>query len=213
VVGLAATALSLSRAGYLVLAVIALILAILNPYRRYLLPAVVVLGAAASLVPAIASRLAHEFNPSDPNNTLVSREHLWQATLRMLQDHPIFGTGLYGFRRSIQPYRGGVYQENLIYPHNIVLNAWTETGLLGLAAFLWLLVQTFLVSWRGWTSGPVAWRAIQLGIFLAMVAIVVHGLVDVPYFKNDLALEFWTLLGLAWAGARQPKAQLAETVG
>jgi hypothetical protein len=47
----------------------------------------------------------------------------------------------------------------------------------------------------------------QLGIVLAMVAIVVHGLVDVPYFKNDLALEFWTFLGLAWAGTRQPQAE------
>jgi len=202
VIGLAATALSLSRAGYVVLAVIALILAVLNPYRRFLLPAVVVLGAAATQVPAIAKRLAHEFDPNDPYNTLVSREHLWQVTLRMLQDHPILGTGLYGFRRSIQPYRGGVYQEDLIYPHNIVLNFWTETGLLGLAAFVWLLVQAFRVSWRGWRSGPAAWRAIQLGVGLAMVAIVVHGMVDVPYFKNDLALELWAFLGVAWAGAR-----------
>jgi O-antigen ligase len=203
-----ATALSLSRAGYIALAVIAVILAALNRYRWYLLPAVVVGAAAVSRVPAIASRLAHEIDPSDPYNTLVSREHLWQATLRMLQDHPILGTGLYGFRRSIQPYRGGVYQEDLTYPHNIVLNMWTETGLLGLAAFLWLLVQTFRVSWRGWTSGPARWRAIQLGIVLAIVAIIVHGLVDVPYFKNDLALEFWTFLGLAWAGERAAKAEV-----
>jgi O-antigen ligase len=101
-----------------------------------------------------------------------------------------------------------VYQEDLIYPHNIVLNMWTETGFLGLAAFLWLLAQAFRVSWRGWTAGPVAWRGIQLGIVLAMLAIVVHGLVDVPYFKNDLALEFWGFIGLAWAGTRQPQAEV-----
>ena len=208
VIALGATALSLSRAGYIVLVVIALVLATLSQYRRYLVPGVVVLGVAASQVPSIASRLAHEFNPSDPNNTLVSREHLWQVTLRMLQDHPILGTGLFGFRRSIQPYRGGVYEENLIYPHNIVLNAWTETGLLGLVAFVWLLVQAFRVSWRGWKAGPAAWRAIQLGLFLSMLAIVIHGMLDVPYFKNDLALEFWTFLGLAWAGTRQPRPKV-----
>ncbi len=207
-ISLGATFLSLSRGGYFALAVMALILAIVNPYRWYLLPAVVVVGAAVSRVPAIASRLAHELNLSDPNNTFVSRVNLWEATLRMLRDHPILGTGLFGFARSIQPYRGGVYEENLIYPHNIALNMWTETGLLGLASFLWLLVQAFRVSWRGWTSGPTAWRAIQLGIVLAMVAIIVHGLVDVPYFKNDIALEFWTFLGLAWAGTRTAKAQI-----
>jgi len=30
----------------------------------------------------------------------------------------------------------------------------------------------------------------------AMVVIVVHGLVDVPYFKNDLAVMFWALIAL-----------------
>jgi O-antigen ligase len=198
--------LSLSRGGYLALAAMALILAIVNRYRWYFLPAVVVVGLAISRVPAIATRLEHEFNLSDPQNTFVSRVNLWQATLRMLQDHPIFGSGLFGFAKGIQPYRGGVYEENLIYPHNILLNMWTETGLLGVIGFLWLLVQAFRVSWRGWTSGPAGWRAIQLGIVLAMVAIIVHGLVDVPYFKNDLALEFWTFLGLAWAGTRQARA-------
>jgi putative inorganic carbon (hco3(-)) transporter len=207
-IGLGATFLSLSRGGYFALAVMALILAVINRYRWYLLPAVVVIGVAMSRVPAISTRMAHEFNLSDPNNTFVSRLNLWEATLRMLRDHPVFGTGMFGFARSIQPYRGGVYEENLIYPHNFVLNMWTETGLLGLASFLWLLVQAFRVSWKGWTSGPQPWRAIQLGIVLAMVAIVVHGLVDVPYFKNDLALEFWTFLGLAWAGTRHATVEV-----
>jgi O-antigen ligase len=206
-ISLGATFLSLSRGGYLALAVMALVLAVVNRYRWYLLPAVVVLGIVVSRVPAIATRLEHEFNLSDPNNTFITRLNLWQVTLTMLRDHPIFGSGMFGFARAIQPYRGGIYEENLIYPHNFVLNAWTETGLLGAVSFLWLLLQTFRVSWRGWVSGPAAWRAMRLGIVLAMVAIVVHGLVDVPYFKNDLALEFWTFLGLAWAGTRQPKAE------
>jgi putative inorganic carbon (HCO3(-)) transporter len=205
-VAVASTFLSLSRGGYFALAVIALILAMVNRYRWYVLPAVVVAGVAVSRIPALATRLAHEFNLNDPNNSFVSRVHLWQAALRMLRDHPILGTGMFGFARSIQPYRGGVYEENLIYPHNLVLDMWTETGLLGVVSFGWLLVQTFRISWRGWTSGPPSWRPIQLGIVLAMTAVVVHGLVDVSYFKNDLALEFWTFLGLAWAGTLTPKA-------
>jgi putative inorganic carbon (hco3(-)) transporter len=200
------TFLSLSRGGLLALAVVAVFLAVINRRRLILLPGVILIAGAAILIPGISSRLAHEFNPSDPNNTFVSRAHLWQATLQMLRDHPILGTGMYGFAKSIQPYRGGVYEENLIYPHNLFLNFWTETGLLGLVSFLWLLVQTLRVSWRRWVGGALEWRPIQLGIVLAMVAIIVHGMVDVPYFKNDLALEFWTCLGLAWAGTHQAKA-------
>jgi hypothetical protein len=29
-----------------------------------------------------------------------------------------------------------------------------------------------------------------------MIAIVIHGLVDVPYFKNDLAAMFWLMIAL-----------------
>ena len=31
---------------------------------------------------------------------------------------------------------------------------------------------------------------------MGMIAMLVYGLVDVPYFKNDLAVIFWTLLAL-----------------
>ena len=29
-----------------------------------------------------------------------------------------------------------------------------------------------------------------------MTVIIIHGLVDVPYFKNDLAVMFWALLAI-----------------
>ena len=108
----------------------------------------------------------------------------------MLRDHPVVGGGLAGFKQSVAPYRNGIYTEDLIYPHNIVLNFWTETGLLGLAAFAWLFVQVVRTAWSGWRDGSPPWCSLQLGILLALVGILVHGLVDVPYLKNDLSLEF-----------------------
>jgi O-antigen ligase len=188
------------------LAVVVVLLAATHPRRLVLVPAVLILGAALTQVPAISSRLSHEFSPNDPNNTVLSRVALWEATLRMLKDHPLFGAGLFGFARTIDAYRGGVYDEKLIYPHNVVLNFWSETGLLGLLAIAAVVVQGFRTAWTGWRSGPVAWRALQLGVLLALVAILVHGMVDVPYFKNDLSLEFWTLLALSAAGRLSPSA-------
>ncbi len=86
------------------------------------------------------------------------------------------------------------------------MNFWSTTGLLGLAAFGWLLYAAFRVSWRGWRTGAWPWRAMHFGVLLALVGIVIHGLVDVPYFKNDLSLEFWALLGVTWAGRRWASA-------
>ena len=64
-------------------------------------------------------------------------------------------------------------------------------------------------SWHGWRSAPAEWKYIHLGVLLALSAVVVHGLVDVPYLKNDLSLEFWSLLCLSFA----PAAVMATTAG
>lgn len=198
----AGTLLSFSRGGYLALAVMVLVLAATHRRRLVLVPAAVIVGVVISRLPPVASRLGHQVDFADPNNSLAERYRLWGATLRMLRDHPIFGTGLSGFARTVDAYRQGTFTEHLIYPHNIVLNFWTETGLLGLAAFAWILVAGLRMTWEAWRRASAAWRPIELGVFLALVSIIVHGLVDVPYWKNDLSAEFWVLLGVAWAGAR-----------
>lgn len=193
---------SFSRGGYAALAAVALVLAAIHPARRWLLPSLVVAGALVSRVPPVASRLGHEIDLADPNNSLAERIRLWGATLRMMRAgaHPLFGTGLSGFKQTIGPYRGN-YSENLMYPHNLVLNFWTETGLLGAVAFIWILVAGAIVASRGWKRGLQAWRPYHLGVALALLAVVIHGLVDVPYWKNDLSMEFWILLGLTWGGS------------
>src|SRR5438445_804458 len=85
--------------------------------------------------------------------------------MRMLAHRPIFGSGLSGFASAINPYRNG-YAELQIYPHNILLNFWAETGILGLVAFGWLMVKTFIATLAGWIHGSSGWRPYQLGVLL-----------------------------------------------
>ena len=119
----------------------------------------------------------------------------------MLETHWLLGAGIAGYaqRVSIRDLPYGIAQ---IYPHNILLDFWSETGLLGAVAFIALMVVAMSVAWKGWRDGPPEWRPIQLGVLLALAAIAVHGIVDNPYWKNDLAFEFWALLALSLAGAR-----------
>ena len=91
--------------------------------------------------------------------------------MRMLAHHPIFGSGLSGFASAINPYRNG-YAELQIYPHNILLNFWAETGILGLVAFGWLMVKTFIATLAGWIHGSSGWRPYQLGVLLFVVAVL-----------------------------------------
>jgi O-antigen ligase len=204
VVAVPAMLLSFSRGGYLGMAAVAVALA-LSHRRRFLLLGIGAVAAAVVVaLPPIFHRISLEFQ--NVNGTTLfgraGRIELWKDTLLMLREHIVLGAGLSGFAERIAPFWNPTHPERFIDPHNILLNFWVETGLLGVFAFAWILVSGFRVTWRGWHGAEGAWRPIEFGVFLALIAIVVHGLVDVPYFKNDLSLEFWALVGVALAGTR-----------
>ncbi|MCR4312208.1 MAG: O-antigen ligase family protein [Candidatus Uhrbacteria bacterium] len=116
------------------------------------------------------------------------RRAQWSETLDMLADRPVFGAGLSGYPSALEPYHDGTLYEIFQYPHMLVLNIWTELGLLGLFSFVWLALVCLQLAYKNHASlGAVA-------AFAALLAMTIHGLVDVPYFKNDLAILTWFLL-------------------
>ena len=201
-VGVVITALSFSRGGYLALAAVIVAVALSHRRRLVLLGVAVVALVALGLIPPIRHRIVIE-TENVYGNTVQSRIDLWNGAIKLIEHRPLVGAGLYGFQQRVQPYLTNFHSSaQFIDPHNIVLNFWVETGLLGLVAAAWLFGLGFFFSWRGWRSSADGWRPLELGVFLALVAVVVHGMVDVPYFKNDLSLEFWTFLALCYSGWR-----------
>lgn len=118
---------------------------------------------------------------------------LWQGTARLLHDRPLTGSGLASFPRAYDQYRNAAHTELMQYPHNILLNFWTE---LGLAGAIWI-VGTFVVLFA--TIARMPSRTLRHTLTAAVIATLVYGLVDVPYFKNDLAVLFWLWLSCAFA--------------
>jgi O-antigen ligase len=105
-------------------------------------------------------------------------------------------------------YRKLVWQptEIYMYPHNIFLNFWSELGLAGLVLFIFIIGKYFVVflnnqiqnsKFKIQNSSIKNVRYLNIGLACAMVVIVVHGLVDVPYFKNDLSVMFWIFIFMA----------------
>jgi O-antigen ligase len=205
-VGLVVAVLSFSRGGYLALAAVALGLALSHRRRLILLAVMAVLGAGVALLPPVRLRVLIE-TQNVYGNTVSSRLDLWSGAVELIRHRPLLGAGLAGFPQRVAPYFTHLHTPaNFNDPHNIVLNFWVETGLLGLIAIGWIMVAAFRVSIEGWRTGDSRWRPYHLGVILALVAVLVHGLVDVPYFKNDLSLEFWTLLAITWAGREWTRA-------
>jgi O-antigen ligase len=207
--------LSFSRGGYLALAIVGFGLVLSSRRRLPLLGLALVVAAVLALLPPVRTRVLIE-TQNVYGNTIQSRLDLWSATLRLLRERPLLGAGLSGFHDRVGPYFTHVHTAaNFIDPHNLVLNFWVETGLLGLFSMAWILVAALVEGWHGWRQGAPGWRPYELGGILAIVAVIVHGMVDVPYFKNDLSLEFWTVVGLIWAGrlwARTAQARAAAAI-
>ena len=154
--------------------------------RGWYVGAFVVLAVVALAVPMTRDILLFRDVSGDV------RLALWQGTGNLLAARPWRGAGLSGFPTVYAEYKLDKHVELLQYPHNIFLDFWVELGILGLA---WLLA-TLLIYWRsllGWYRARQDPEAIILAA--VMVAIVVYGIVDVPYFKNDLSVMFWMWLG------------------
>ncbi len=144
----------------------------------------VVLILLLAFVPAVREKLLLQ----DASGQV--RLSQWSETTQMLLDHPGFSAGLNAYPETLEPYHDDTLYEIYQYPHTLIFNIWSELGLLGLAAFIWL---TWRVGIRAWAYRK---RPEVLAVFAALLAMAIHGLVDVPYFKNDLAVMTWVLIAM-----------------
>ncbi len=121
-----------------------------------------------------------------------SRLVIWDGASRILRDFPVSGIGpdqfyvMYGLR-YIEP--AGWPERYTSHPHNLFLDFWLSLGLAGLVLVIVALI------WLGWRT--VRLRSSQAPVPLAvagaaaLMAGVVHGLVDNSFFLPDLAVLTW----------------------
>ncbi len=148
---------------------------------------------AAVVLIAIGSRV-------DTSDSI--RIEIWRTTAQILRANPIWGIGLSGFqtvfteltheRVNFLAYISPV----ALTPHNLFLAAWVQMGIFGFAGFITLawytLRQLYLQRAQIWT-----------GAFLgAFIVILSYGMLDTPYFKNDLAALWWIVTAFALTKAR-----------
>jgi len=118
---------------------------------------------------------------------------IWGETWNMLRNNWFFGAGLAGYQTAIIPFHESRdWMEIFLYPHNIILNFWSEMGLIGLASFIWLLEKFGKVCYAVLKRD----KLFTITAICAMSALLIHGLVDVPYFKNDLSVLFWMIYSI-----------------
>ncbi len=180
-----ATVLAKSVGGSLAIGIVTTLVLLKNQRSRW--PTVIagaIIGLVLWFTPPIHNIVVRTLTFNEWSGKV--RTIIWKETWNMLKDHPIAGAGFGAYPEVIKPYHKATFIEIFQYPHNILFNFWSETGILGVLVFCWIVGIWIKSSIRARISPQdCAWT------LLPLLAILIQGLVDVPYFKNDLAFAFW----------------------
>ena len=134
-----------------------------------------------TLIPTLKTPISQKLLLQDYSGQV--RITIWKESFEMLKDKPLFGAGLSGYKTELAPYHKATHLELFEYPHNIILNIWTELGILGLIA-----------------AGFFAFQILKKPKFtiatFVLLEMTIHALVDVPYFKNDLSVLTWIFIAI-----------------
>jgi O-antigen ligase len=219
-VGLAATQ---SRGGIIGAAVCAVIALAIWRGRRALIVSLIGLAVLATTAFFVANPAAwqriHAGNASGSG-----RVDIWKVAWRVMQDHPLVGVGIAQFPQVsphyvLQP--GALEYVNLIVEkhivvHNLYLQLWVETGIIGLLLFLAVVASSLAAGWRAATQfdrqGDVEMSSLARASILALI-----GMLTASFFLSNLeAGQLWLLLALgpvlAGLAARQARAPALLTV-
>ncbi|HZJ41707.1 MAG TPA: O-antigen ligase family protein [Patescibacteria group bacterium] len=189
-------------------------------WAKIVVPIIILIATATILLTQpLKSYVIDKISLNDLSGEI--RKQQWRETMHTLEGSSfIFGNGLSKYPVAVAPFhqegiffnrdkidnfhsvlygdaklRAKYWQpvEIYLYPHNIFLNFWTEIGIFGMLLFTWLIAKFLLKSFNVYKRDK---NILGLGLFSAMIALLIHGLVDVPYFKNDLSALFFIIIAL-----------------
>ena len=179
--------LSLSRAGWLGLGIAGLIYLLFAADKTIKKIASVIVIVMVMVILSVPNLRWRFILPFYGEKSAISRVSLWQTGVKAIKESPILGMGLTGFSQNWNRLNTDPNIDKHNFPHNIFLNFWVETGVIGVIGVIGIMI------YKGLTHRT---DVFKLGIALFLIALVTQGLIDNPFFKNDLAMMFWIVLSL-----------------
>lgn len=195
-----ALVLTFSRGAWLGWTAAMLYLAVTLGKWRYLAALMVVAFACVLVSPSIQDRLASMARPSE-DLALQQRLQRLTSSLQLGMDNPVLGIG-YGrgrLKESLPAYFEGTLLEGspVLHTHNVYVELFAETGLVGLLAFIWLLGRTLLGLWRASLRRDGQARFLGLALIASWIAAMVAGFGDIPFYHHETRIFFFSLMALA----------------
>lgn len=131
-----------------------------------------------------------------------TRKEIWQATWRLIKQHPWTGVGFGAYFLAIPEYQVGSGRLKVEQAHNDYLDLAANGGLIALALASWFIG---LIFWRGGLmlrSADSYRRAASLGAMAGILGIGVHSVVDFGLQVTGIALVFLALVVVLFADTR-----------
>ncbi len=209
--GVVALITTLSRGGWLGLAVGALYIA----YQRWgfmrALRTGLLWGVVLALLVLVALPQVHKRLVGDDGGAAQDRWYLAQIAVGMIADHPAIGVGINNYRIAMWKYVPKDYEWNFVYRvHTLPLLILAEMGVGGLLAFLFLFWRGISFS-LGLPPGATPSSGLILaGVAAACLATTVHGFFDIVWTAPTVIAQFFFILGLGALARRQKDFDLEE---
>lgn len=177
--------------------------------RPRLLAVALPLTAALALLLA-PDTLRERFDPAQSRGDVPLRADIWSGATEIYERNALFGVGLDNFPLAYEnlpsvlddaSQRRLLNDEELLTPteaQNVYLNVMAETGTLGFAAFLALVLASLAVLRRSSGLRDARARAVGVGLGAGFCGFLVHGVLDVTLL-TELAMPLFALLGVAAA--------------
>jgi O-antigen ligase/tetratricopeptide (TPR) repeat protein len=205
--------LTYSRGAYIGLggAIVVLVL------KRLARPVTWVVMFALALI-AIGGVIAlYNVNPAEPlpilNRPVDARLTLYHNSLYLAQDYAFSGIGLGStFGNVYSRYSLLIQPVFLTYSHNLLLSVWLNQGLLGLVAFLGIIITFY--SYVAHIIGRGRPGVLFHGLWLGVTATLVHGLFDARQYTESVWVMpvLFIALGLTIAYGQLTPAEDADVL-
>ncbi|MBL7070874.1 MAG: O-antigen ligase family protein [Candidatus Omnitrophica bacterium] len=183
--GMAVVSLFLTHAkGALIAFILSLVFLGLFKSKKLLIAIIVLMLALSFLNPGFISRFADSARKI-LEISKFDRPRMWAEALSVMEDFPLVGCGLNTYA-AFMP----------IYPHNSYLHMAAEAGLLGLGAFIWIMVVLFKVSLENLKKTRNAFHStVLIGFLAGLFGFLAHSFVEVNFFTLQLGNLMWFMAG------------------
>lgn len=147
------------------------------------------------------SNIAFDFATMDRFTN--GRATIWWQALSSPPENPWFGVGFGNLASRVEVLRiddlAGIGEVTVRHLHNFVLDAWFETGVLGLSTFLVMLGVVFARVHRTWPGLDQEHRRIAAAALAGIAALLTAGLLSFSYTSKQFALYLYLLLAVLLA--------------